>query len=96
MVSRIVMRHLLFCLGGFLVVGCIMLVSHSLAEIDWLHQMKAQQYIDTFNRWLEWPSPWLERLFPKSYGPVHLTQLAAAWGVLLGETALLLGWVRKI
>ena len=66
------------------------MISVNITDISSLDGTKLQRNAAGLNLFMAWPGYLLYQVLPNADGPVYLSVEVAAWGIILGEIALLI------
>ena len=83
-------RHIIYWLAGAVVAFAVIFISVNITDISSLDGTRLQRNAAGLNLLMAWPGYLLYQVLPNADGPVYLSVEVAAWGIILGEIALLI------
>ena len=82
-------RHIIYWLGGAAFAFAVIFISVNITDTASLDGTRLQRNAAGLNLFMAWPGYLLYQVLPNADGPVYLSVEVAAWGIILGEIALL-------
>ena len=83
-------RHIIYWLGGAAFAFAVIFISVNITDTASLDGTRLQRNAAGLNLFMAWPGYLLYQVLPNADGPVYLSVEVAAWGIILGEVALLI------
>ena len=83
-------RHIIYWLGGAAFAFAVVFISVNITDTASLDGTRLQRNAAGLNLFMAWPGYLLYQVLPNADGPVYLSVEVAAWGIILGEIALLI------
>ena len=83
-------RHIIYWLAKAAVAFAVIFISVNITDISSLDGTRLQRNAAGLNLFMAWPGYLLYQVLPNADGPVYLSVEVAAWGIILGEIALLI------
>ena len=86
---KLIIRHMKYWLVGAGLAFFIIFISVYITDISSLDGTSLQRNAAGLNLFMGWPGYLLYQVLPNADGPAYLSVEVAAWGIILGEIALL-------
>ena len=83
-------RHIVYWLAGAAFAFAVIFISVNITDTASLDGTRLQRNAAGLNLFMAWPGYLLYQVLPNADGPVYLSVEVAAWGIILGEIALLI------
>ena len=83
-------RHIIYWLAGAAFAFAVIFISVNITDTASLDGTRLQRNAAGLNLFMAWPGYLLYQVLPNADGPVYLSVEVAAWGIILGEIALLI------